>query len=81
MRTPEALSRALVIAAFLSAAPAFAFDGSKTDSTATPTPPEVAAVAPQTDGQLRPPADIPNSAAPKAPLTASEAFSTGAHRA
>ena len=79
MRTVETLLRVTAMAACLWAAPAFAFDGSKTDSTATPTPPEVAAVAPQTDGQLRPPADIPNSAAPKAPLTASEAFRTGAH--
>ena len=80
MRTAEALLRIGVTAVCLMAAPAFAFDGSKTDAKATPTPPDVAALPPQgDDGQLRPPADISDLAQPKAPLTASEAFRTGTH--
>jgi len=77
MRTAETLLRVTVTAACLMAGPALAFDGSKTDAKASPTPPEVASLPPQADGQLRPPADIP--VAPKAPLTASQAFRSGAH--
>jgi TPR repeat protein len=81
MRTVETLLRVSVTAACLMAGPALAFDGSKTDAKASPTPPDVAALPPaqQPDGQLRPPADIPNVGTPKAPLTASEAFRSGAH--
>jgi exopolysaccharide production negative regulator len=43
MRTSEALSRALVIAVFISAAPALAFDGSKTDATVAAVPAAAAA--------------------------------------
>jgi exopolysaccharide production negative regulator len=39
MRIAEVLLRGIVIAAALAAAPAFALDGSKTDATATPSPP------------------------------------------
>jgi TPR repeat protein len=80
MRTVESLLRIGVTAVCLMAAPALAFDGSKTDAKATPTPPDVAALPPQPDeARVRPPADIPDVAQPKAPLTASEAFRTGAH--
>lgn len=39
MRIAETLLRGIVVAAVLAAAPAFALDGSKTDATATPSPP------------------------------------------
>ena len=39
MRIAELLLRGIVVAAALAAAPAFALDGSKTDATATPSPP------------------------------------------
>ena len=39
MRIAETLLRGIVVAAALAAAPAFALDGSKTDATATPSPP------------------------------------------
>ncbi|MGH7914759.1 MAG: tetratricopeptide repeat protein [Candidatus Binataceae bacterium] len=45
MRIPDTWLRALVIAAVFAAAPALAFDGSKTDGTATPTPPMTAGQA------------------------------------
>ena len=85
MRTAETLLRLGVTAACLMAAPAFAFDGSKTDAKASPTPPEVASLPPQQqqqqqfDHHLRPPADIPNAASPTTPRTAAEAFRSGTH--
>jgi TPR repeat protein len=80
MRIAETLLSVTVTAACLMAAPAFAFDGSKTDATATPTPPEVASLPPQgEDSRLRPPADIPNVGTAKAPPTASQAFRSGTH--
>ena len=63
MRTADTLLCVAVTAACLVAAPAFAFDGSVTDSHAMPRPPEVASLPPQADSgnaALRPPADIPN---------------------
>ena len=72
MRTPDRLAHALLIAAFLSATPALAFDGSKSDD------PGVAPVsAPATEG-LRPPADVPGAPPLKALPTPSEAFRSGA---
>ena len=79
MRTAETLLSVAVAAAWLMAGPALAFDGSKTDANAMPTPPEVASLPPSTDdATLRPPADIPNVSS-KAPPTAAEAFRTGTH--
>jgi hypothetical protein len=69
MRIPEAGSRALLIAACLWAAPALAFDGTKSETAAvTPIAPTIA---------LKGPADLPN-ALPLKP-TPSEAFRSGAH--
>ncbi len=82
MRIVEALLRVMVVGAGLAAlpaiAPAWAFDGSKTEdgSTAIAGPIAPLTVVPG-DHALRPPADVPG--VPKAPLTASEAFRTGAH--
>jgi exopolysaccharide production negative regulator len=73
MRISDTIPRALVIAACLSAAPAFAFDGTRSEDSG------VAPVsAPATDA-LRPPADVPNAPRLKALPTPSEAFRTGAH--
>ncbi|MEJ2432676.1 MAG: tetratricopeptide repeat protein [Pseudolabrys sp.] len=83
MRTAETILHLAVMAACLAAAPAFAFDGSRTDANATPTPPEVASLPPQAqpqsdDTQLRPPADISNVPPAKQHLTAAQAFRSGA---
>ena len=80
MRTVKSLLRVGVTAVCLMAAPALAFDGSTTDAKAVPTPPDVAVLPAQpSDAHLRPPAEIPDVTQPKGPLSASEAFRTGAH--
>ncbi len=72
MRIPDIFARALLVAALLSAAPAFAFDGTKSEDTG------IAPVsAPATD-ELRPPANVPSAPQLKALPTPSEAFRTGA---
>jgi TPR repeat protein len=74
MRTSEAIARAAVIAAWVSAAPAFAFDGTKFDASG------VAPVSAPAGEPLRPPADVPNVPPPVASLpTPSEAFRSGAN--
>ena len=72
MRTPDTFARALLVAAMLSAAPALAFDGTKSEGSAIEP-----VSAPATD-ELRPPANVPSAAPLKALPTASEAFRTGA---
>jgi hypothetical protein len=70
MRIPETGSRALLIAACLWAAPALAFDGTKSETAAvTPVAPTIA---------LKGPADLPSVVLPAKP-TPSEAFRSGAH--
>jgi len=70
MRTRETASRALLIAACLWAAPALAFDGTKSETAAaTPVAPTIA---------LKGPADLPSVVLPLKP-TPSEAFRSGAH--
>ncbi len=81
MRTADSLLYVAVTAVCLVAAPALAFDGSVTDSHAMPRSPEVASLPPQTDSGnagLRPPADIPSVPPAKQPLTAAQAFRSGA---
>jgi TPR repeat protein len=72
MRIPETTPRALLIAACLWTAPAFALDGTKSEGVAAPVAAPVSAVAPS--AVLRPPADVPS-----VPPTPSEAFRSGAH--
>jgi hypothetical protein len=77
MRTVETLLRVTAIGVGLAAmTPAWAFDGTKSDDKAAG--PVAAVIAPLPDPQLRPPADVPNVPALRAPVTASEAFRTGA---
>ena len=81
MRTADTLLCVAMTAACLAAAPAFAFDGSVTDSHAMPRPPEVASLPPQGGSGgagLRPPADIPNVSPAKQHLSAAQAFRSGA---
>jgi exopolysaccharide production negative regulator len=73
MRTFETIARLAVIAACFAAAPAFAFDGTKSENS------DIAPVSAPADDALRPPADVPNAAPIKALPTPSEAFRTGAH--
>jgi exopolysaccharide production negative regulator len=77
MRISDTLSRAMLIAACLWAAPALALDGSKSNDAVGA--PDAGPLALRGDGSLRPPADVPNAPTAKAPLTASEAFRSGAH--
>jgi uncharacterized protein len=72
MRTPDRLAYALLIAAVLSATPAFAFDGSKSEDSG------IAPVSAPANETLRPPSDVPGAPAVKALPTPSEAFRTGA---
>jgi uncharacterized protein len=72
MRTPDRLAHVVLIAAVLSATPAFAFDGSKSEDSG------IAPVSAPANETLRPPADMPGAAAVKALPTPSEAFRTGA---
>jgi hypothetical protein len=80
MRTFETLLRATLIGAGLAAAsavmPAWAFDGTKSDDKASG--PVATVIAPLPNAQLRPPADVPSVPALNAPVTASQAFRTGA---
>jgi hypothetical protein len=76
MRIVEALLRVMLVGAAFAATPAFAFDGSKSDEA---TKAIAGAIVPLPDGQLRPPADVPDAHASKAPLTASEAWRTATH--
>src|SRR3954470_23974060 len=70
MRIPETGSRAFLMAACLWAAPALAFDGTKSETAAvTPIAPTIA---------LKGPADLPSAVLPVKP-TPSEAFRSGAH--
>jgi TPR repeat protein len=70
MRIPETASRALLVAACLWAAPALAFDGTKSETAAaTPVAPTIA---------LKAPADLPSVVLPLK-QTPSEAFRSGAH--
>ncbi|HZQ11379.1 MAG TPA: tetratricopeptide repeat protein [Pseudolabrys sp.] len=72
MRTSDTIARALVVAACVAAAPAFAFDGTKSDDA------PAAPLAAQPTAVLRPPADIPSAPPLKAQPTAAEAFRSGA---
>ncbi len=73
MRISETLARAIVIAACLSAAPALAFDGTKSDDSG------VAPVSAPASEALRPPVDVPSAPPLKSLPTPSEAFRSGAH--
>jgi hypothetical protein len=72
MRTPDRLAHVLLVAALLSAAPALAFDGTKSEDSG------IAPVSAPANEELRPPADVPSAPTLKALPTASEAFRTGA---
>jgi TPR repeat protein len=72
MRTPDRLAYALLIAAVLSATPALAFDGSKSEDAG------IAPVSAPANETLRPPTDVPSASAVKGLPTPSEAFRTGA---
>jgi hypothetical protein len=76
MRTVETLLRVIAFGAAFAAAPAFAFDGTKSDSAAVA--PNAGAVTTPLNMPL-PPADIPNVAPSKPLPTPSEAFRSGAH--
>jgi hypothetical protein len=81
MRTADTLLCVAATALCLVAGPAFAFDGSVTESHAMPRPPEVASLPPPGDagnaGPL-PPANIPNVPPVKEHLSAAQAFRSGA---
>jgi TPR repeat protein len=84
MRIVETLLGVMVIGLGLSAAPAYAFDGTKTDdglanTVAGPIAPLTAPAVRSDDPALTPPRNVPLAPAQTPPPTPSEAFRSGAH--
>ena len=83
MRTAKALLRMVVVGSGLMAAPAMAFDGTKSEDAlsapvSAPLAPLVKAPEHSDDAPLRPPVDVPSVPRTSAPANATEAFRSGA---